>query len=477
MRFTPSIEMPIESWFALLNANEANLLYSFIKKLPKDSIVVEIGSALGGSSSIMATANPEIKITSIDPFIDLSPLWAILKDTYDKFTPNSLNNDSFDKFKQSDVYNREIIDKLFIEDPSGKAVCDLVTKKFSNINIVRGFSPNDFSEWDTEIDVYFEDSIHDNPGVHNNLSFWCKKLKPKGYLIGHDYIKSCHGNDTRDCNYPDIVSEFNKLIGQGWDVIAKIDTLIILQKPDSVNNVEEINVKKENNKEFGKLSPADWSKFPVESQFIIMTWEEYHAMYGFAKTLPNNSVIIEVGSALGGTACLIASANPTFKVHSIDSFEYEHVYEIWNRAKPYTEIQIDNWNQTQLSSNRVDGKKWVDNINALFSVDKSGKLVHDYITKSYNNITQHVGISPTDFSNWNTMVDVYIEDSLHTNPTVHSNLEFWKKFVKPGGYIVGHDYEAELYPDVFSEFNELIRMGWKKVSLTVNLIILQKPLN
>jgi len=111
MRFTPSIEMPIESWFALLNANEANLLYSFIKKLPKDSIVVEIGSALGGSSSIMATANPEIKITSIDPFIDLSPLWDILKDTYDKFAPNSLNNDSFDKCAPTNMLSTKALTK------------------------------------------------------------------------------------------------------------------------------------------------------------------------------------------------------------------------------------------------------------------------------------------------------------------------------------------------------------------------------
>lgn len=225
------------------------------------------------------------------------------------------------------------------------------------------------------------------------------------------------------------------------------------------------------------LSAEDWIKFPLQSQFIIMTWEEYHAMYSFAKTLSDNSVIVEVGSALGGTACLIASVNPTFKVHSIDSFQYNHVYEIWERARPHCGEQIEGWNLTQHVDNRVDSNMWVNDINTLFSADRSGQLVHEHITKPYTNIIPHVGISPDDFSNWNTMVDVYIEDSMHTNPTLHSNLEFWKKFVNPGGYIVGHDYEAELYPDVFSEFNKLIRMGWKKVSLTVNLIILQKPLN
>jgi hypothetical protein len=210
--------LPIEQHFALLNQKEATLLYCFIKALPEDSVIVEIGSALGGSASIMAASNSKITITSIDPFINLIPIWDLLKDT-------------FDKFIQSDVYTRKMIDNLFIEDPSGKTICDLVTKKFSNVNIIKGFSPNDFSEWDTEIDVYFEDAIHKNPELHKNLLFWCEKIKPNGYLIGHDYIKPKHGHPTRSCNYPDIVSEFNKLIGQGWDVIAKIDSLIILQKP------------------------------------------------------------------------------------------------------------------------------------------------------------------------------------------------------------------------------------------------------
>jgi hypothetical protein len=113
----------------------------------------------------------------------------------------------------------------------------------------------------------------------------------------------------------------------------------------------------------------------------------------------------------------------------------------------------------------------------LFSADKSGKLVHEHLTKSYSNITQQVGNSPNDFSNWNKEIDVYIEDACHTNPTLNSNIEFWKKFVRPGGFLVGHDYEAELYPDVFAEFNKLIEQGWIKVSLTETLIILQKPLN
>ena len=225
------------------------------------------------------------------------------------------------------------------------------------------------------------------------------------------------------------------------------------------------------------LSSEELSKLPIQSQFITMHHEEYHAMYSFAKTLSDNSVIVEVGSALGGTACLIASVNPTFKVHSVDCFENNYVFEVWERARPYKEAQINNWNLTQHINNRVDAKQWVDDIDALFLTDKSGKLVHDYMTKSYSNITQHVGTSPYDFSNWNTLIDVYIEDAIHTNPTVHSNIEFWKKFVKPGEYIVGHDYEAELYPDVFSEFNELIQLGWIKLSVTGNLIILQKSLN
>ena len=97
------------------------------------------------------------------------------------------------------------------------------------------------------------------------------------------------------------------------------------------------------------------------------------------------------------------------------------------------------------------------------------------MTKSYSNIKQHVGTSPNDFSNWNTMIDVYLEDSMHTNPVLLSNLKFWSKYVKVGGYIIGHDYHETMYPDVYKEFNKLIRNdGYRKVLLTETLIILRK---
>ena len=203
--------------------------------------------------------------------------------------------------------------------------------------------------------------------------------------------------------------------------------------------------------------------------FSIIRFSEQATVYELVKSLPDNSIVVEVGSALGGTACLMAATNPTLSINCVDCFSNNYVSDIWER--------IDLHGPARGLDTDIDVPAAINTVNNFFAVDPTGQLAFEHITNPYSNITLHKGYSPRDFNNWDKMIDVYLEDALHENPMLHANIEFWKNFVKPGGYIVGHDYDIEFYPDVVSEFNELILQGWIKISLTETLIILQKPIN
>jgi hypothetical protein len=201
--------IPIEGSYGINTVAERELLYSFISKLPNNSVIVEVGTALGGTACIMAATNPTITINCVDSFEGTVG--------YDyHWTPRRIHKTH--NLTELDI----IIDNCFSIDMSGKLAFETLTRNFPNIKLWQGQSPIDFLNWDTKIDVYFEDATHQNPTLHTNIDFWCRHIKPAGYIIGHDY----------SLQNPDVIIEFNKLIADGWTLITKIDRIIILQKPE-----------------------------------------------------------------------------------------------------------------------------------------------------------------------------------------------------------------------------------------------------
>lgn len=214
---------------------------------------------------------------------------------------------------------------------------------------------------------------------------------------------------------------------------------------------------------------------PIESEFAIMTSAERSLLYSAIQQLANSSIIVEVGSALGGTACLMASANPTITVNCVERFLHGDIGGLWNTGRESMPVRLKQWVQShhmKYSDNYLD---LISSIDACLLVDPSGRLAFDAITKNYPNIKVHAGKSPGDFLNWTQPVDMYLEDATHINPVLNENIKFWSNHIKPGGFIVGHDYKNLSFPDVVSEFNKLIISGWGLIAKVDSLIILQKP--
>lgn len=131
-------------------------LAALARQVPAGGAIVEVGPFYGRSTHVMAYSNPQANIHSIDTFEDV------------EWTRNYANS------------YREI-------PPFGLEAFRHYTRDCPNITPIKGFSPDVVSDWDAPVDMYFEDAIHGNPGLRDNLEFWISRLKPGGILCGHDY--------------------------------------------------------------------------------------------------------------------------------------------------------------------------------------------------------------------------------------------------------------------------------------------------
>jgi len=128
------------------------------KLVPRDGVVVEVGSYLGRSSWAWAkSVDPSVTVYCCDPW---------------------------DGYRGS---SRELFASHTSDCP--------------NIVALQGYSPQDFRDWDRPIDLYFEDAVHRNPVLRENLDFWTGFLKPGGIVCGHDYLGK----------FPDVVKEAHAL--------------------------------------------------------------------------------------------------------------------------------------------------------------------------------------------------------------------------------------------------------------------------
>jgi len=154
----------------------------------------------------------------------------------------------------------------------------------------------------------------------------------------------------------------------------------------------------------------------------------------FAAQVPAGGLIVEIGSFHGRTAYAWAkSCHPTTLVHCIDA---------WN-GNP-----VD---KTDLSGTVAEGT-------VRCSLDDFLRHVGEL-----PNIRYTVGRSPSAlFSFAPRSVDLIFLDGDHFNPGLKYDMAFCPRFLKPGGWLVGHDFGLK-FPDVVTEVVRLARRHDKPV--------------
>lgn len=146
--------------------------------------------------------------------------------------------------------------------------------------------------------------------------------------------------------------------------------------------------------------------------FSLSSWPDKFLLHRVAKLLKPGSVAVEVGTYLGGSASILAHANPELEVHSYDLYNPH-----WHYDEKHYEI--------------------------VASALGAGKLrtlenVKEYVSR-YPNLNLHQ-VTNSEVVKFDRQVDLFIEDSSHEEPQLTSCLVNWLPKVKVGGILMMHDF-------------------------------------
>lgn len=147
----------------MMNRNDGLAVLKLAKRIPPGGVVVDVGSLLGMTAALWCRSRAS-RIVCIDPWTS-EPWQQSFIDLYGEIT------------KEAFLAN--------VPDP--------------RIETIQGLSPACAKDWNTPIDLWWEDSAHANPDLANNVDFWSQHVKPGGIACGHDF------------HLPDVKSETEKL--------------------------------------------------------------------------------------------------------------------------------------------------------------------------------------------------------------------------------------------------------------------------
>ncbi len=174
---------------------------------------------------------------------------------------------------------------------------------------------------------------------------------------------------------------------------------------------------------------------------------ELKAIALVARLVPANGNIVEVGSLLGLSSWVWAkNADPSVTVNCIDPWELE--------------IGAGNFAEIAKVHGQVFSKnQFLDNLS------------------DFPNIVAHQGYSPRDFQHWNQSVDLLFEDSVHSDPILKENLDFWASKLRGDDSIIcGHDYSPK-FPDVIQNVDRIATSrGYEKIVFGTFWVLLPQKL-
>ena len=205
--------LPYPHWLrSLMSYDEKFLLIQLSRSLAPDSVIVEVGSYLGSSAAIMSHANPLVDVHCFDPFEDSDP-------------------------RQADGWgHNHLAQALGPDTPRTLEGVQSLLQNYPRIHLHQGFSPWDFLDWNTPVDFYLEDGMHQNPEFAANIDFWSSKIKIGGFMAIHDHRYWLEPGVP--LHYQDIVDRVAELRTQAnWRYVGQIYSLVVFEKlSDSGDN-------------------------------------------------------------------------------------------------------------------------------------------------------------------------------------------------------------------------------------------------
>jgi precorrin-6B methylase 2 len=144
-----------------------------------------------------------------------------------------------------------------------------------------------------------------------------------------------------------------------------------------------------------------------------MTRPELEVIARAARSVPADGVIVEIGSYAGRSSVhWAANSHPSVAIYCIDPFDAV--------IDPYSLERI------QGEASRVEGRP-------------SGELFAEQTREWADRLVPLAQLSPP--PSWDRPADVIFVDGDHTPEGVTRDLRFWIDHLKPGGRLLGHDWD------------------------------------
>lgn len=160
--------------------SELKIIEAWAQSVPKNGVVVEVGSFFGRSAVCWAmSADPSVKIHCGDIFVDQFTTGSTPVPKFGRLAGHPLPSTTYYQWND------------FKEN----------VKDFPNIIPMRGMCPQGISYSGEAIDIFFLDAAHTNPSDWENITYFSQFLKPNGMICGHDYSHS----------FPEVIDNVKRL--------------------------------------------------------------------------------------------------------------------------------------------------------------------------------------------------------------------------------------------------------------------------
>lgn len=153
--------------------------------------------------------------------------------------------------------------------------------------------------------------------------------------------------------------------------------------------------------------------------------------------LPEQGLMLEVGSGEGVTASFIAEARSAARIVSVDSYPYELGHGDW----PASPARLVNWRQ----NSRHNQTLWLGQLDTFHIIAKECKF------------------------------DLILVDGNHTFTAVHTDLLIASTLLKTDGVLAAHDYNlSPAWPHVKYAVDRFLGNGYSIVDEVDTLVIIKK---
>lgn len=146
--------------------SELKIIEAWAQSVPKNGVVVEVGSFFGRSAVCWAmSADPSVKIYCGDIFVDQFTTGSTPVPKFGRLAGHPLPSTTYYQWND---FKKNV-------------------KDFPNIIPMRGMCPQGISYSGEAIDIFFLDAAHTNPSDWENITYFSQFLKPNSMICGHDY--------------------------------------------------------------------------------------------------------------------------------------------------------------------------------------------------------------------------------------------------------------------------------------------------